>query len=131
MMGSWLGVAGALIAVAGAIALLARGLQRMPRLGASNPEMPLAIVHRIAIGPRQGIALLRAFDRLMVVSIADSGTRLIAELDDPTLLARLQATPAPAAMLAQKLREAFSRGSRSGAAVLVAGVALTLPRASA
>ncbi|NOT33329.1 MAG: flagellar type III secretion system pore protein FliP [Candidatus Eisenbacteria bacterium] len=34
-------------------------------------------------------------------------------------------------MLAQKLREAFSRGSRSGAAVLVAGVALTLTLAAA
>jgi flagellar biosynthetic protein FliP len=57
----------------------------------------LRVLHRVSTGPRQGIALLQVGDRVLVVSLADSGTRLLAELDEADRTRALGADSAPRA----------------------------------
>lgn len=65
---------------------------------AGRGRVPLEIVQRVAIGPRQGVALLRVADRVLVVAMADQGTRLLTELegaDRDLVLHRFQQPPVP------------------------------------
>jgi flagellar biosynthetic protein FliP len=91
------GVLGVVAALAITLGLLALALQLIKRL--QNPSgwggrgVPLQVLKRIAVGPRQGVALLRVADRVLVVSIAENGTRLLTELKDQALGEAL--APAP------------------------------------
>jgi flagellar biosynthetic protein FliP len=46
-------------------------------------DVPLALLKRIPVGPRQSVAVVRVADRVLVVAIGDSGGSLLAELDGP------------------------------------------------
>lgn len=62
--------------------LLPKWLSRLPkRPGAEYDAVPLRLVRRISIGPRQGIGLLEVGDRMLVISMAESGARLLTDLD--------------------------------------------------
>jgi len=45
-----------------------------------HADVPLEILRRIPCGPRQGVALLRAGSRVLVVSVSDRGATLLTEL---------------------------------------------------
>ncbi|MBD3162133.1 MAG: hypothetical protein GF346_07450, partial [Candidatus Eisenbacteria bacterium] len=45
-------------------------------------SIPLRVLKRIPVGPKQSVAILQVGDRSLVVSISDHGTRLLTELDD-------------------------------------------------
>lgn len=43
--------------------------------------LPLSVLRRISLGPKQGVALLRVGERVLVVSVGDHGTTLLTELE--------------------------------------------------
>ena len=86
MAASFLHVAGALAITLGLLALAVRLLARLhagPR--GVGRGVPIQVVQRVMVGPRQGVAVLRVADRVLVVSIAESGIRLLTELDQAAL----------------------------------------------
>ena len=53
-------------------------------------DVPLALLKRIPVGPRQSVAVVRVADRVLVVAVGDSGGSLLAELDGPDRALALQ-----------------------------------------
>ncbi|MHB1310446.1 MAG: flagellar type III secretion system pore protein FliP [Gemmatimonadaceae bacterium] len=88
--GSFLGILGMLGLVLGLLLLTLKLLRRfVPLAGNSGSQVPLAIVQRLALGPRQGIAVVRIGDQVLAVSVGDGGVRLIAQIetaDDPSVV---------------------------------------------
>jgi flagellar biosynthetic protein FliP len=82
MTSGLLQVVGALAVTFGLLALAVRLLHRLQAgAAASGRGVPIRLVQRVMIGPRQGVAVLRVGERVLLVSIAESGIRLLAELD--------------------------------------------------
>jgi flagellar biosynthetic protein FliP len=96
---AYVGVLATLALVLGLLSLTFKVLRRFtPAAGASDPRLPLAVVRRVALGPRQGIAVVRIGESLLAVSIGEGGIRPLLELSDADRDAVLAATPeAPAA----------------------------------
>jgi flagellar biosynthetic protein FliP len=85
-MSGFLHVAGALAITLGLLALAVKLLARLqagPRGGSRG--VPIQVLQRVMVGPRQGVAVLRVADRVLVVSLAESGIRLLTELDQAAL----------------------------------------------
>lgn len=59
---------------------LLRGVTQRASTGKGG--VSLEVVQRIAVGPRQGIAVVRVGDQLLAVSVGDGGVRTLAELDE-------------------------------------------------
>ncbi|MGH7741118.1 MAG: flagellar type III secretion system pore protein FliP [Candidatus Eiseniibacteriota bacterium] len=92
--GSLFGLIGAFSVTAGALALAIHLLKRMQSGGPRDARgVPLEVLKRVAVGPKLGVALLRVGERVLVVSIADSGTSVLAELSEDS--ARLTLQPSP------------------------------------
>lgn len=53
-------------------------------------DVPLALLKRIPVGPRQSVAVVRVADRVLVVAVGDSGGSLLVELDGPDRALALQ-----------------------------------------
>lgn len=93
---------GALTVTLGLLALAVRLLRRLQAgsgvAGGEARPLPLQVLQRLPLGPRHGIALVRVADRVLVVSLAESGARLLVELDGPArdqvLAPPVAATPA-------------------------------------
>lgn len=121
---SLFGLIGAFSVTAGALALAVHLLKRMQSGGAQGSRgVPLEVLKRVAVGPKQGVALLRVGERVLVVSIAESGTSVLTELPEDGV--RQAITPVVA-------RLAPPRGLPAAiAAWLAAGLlVLALPRAA-
>jgi flagellar biosynthesis protein FliP len=74
---------GAFAVTLGLLALTLRLLGRLHGGGlVERRGFTLKVLSRVPTGPRQAIALLQVGERVLVVSLADSGARLLAELDD-------------------------------------------------
>jgi len=79
---SVLGLLGAFAVTFGLLALTLRWIGRWNAGSAADRRgFPLRVLHRVPTGPRQGVALLQVGERVLVVSLADAGARLLAELD--------------------------------------------------
>jgi flagellar biosynthetic protein FliP len=66
----------------------------------------LEIVQRLALGPRQGIAVVRVGDQLLAVSVGDGGVRTLAELDQTEATSKVAAAiEAPCRDFTQLLRQ--------------------------
>lgn len=59
---------------------LLRGVSQ--RGSAGSGGMKLEVIQRVAVGPRQGIAVVRVGEQLLAVSVGEGGVRTLAELDD-------------------------------------------------
>jgi len=91
---AYVGVLATLALVLGLLSLTFKILRRFtPAVGASDPRLPLAVVRRVALGPRQGIAVVRIGESLLAVSIGEGGIRPLLELGDADRDAVLAATP--------------------------------------
>lgn len=94
MIGS--GYVGMLAAFAVTLGLLFLAVHLLKRVqggggGSSKVEgVPLRVLKRISVGPKQGVALIRVADRVLVVSVAENGTRLLTELDEEERRAALR-----------------------------------------
>ena len=60
---------------------LLRKVSQGGTLGRSKGGVPLEVVQRIALGPRQGIAVVRIGEQLVAVSVGEGGVRTLAELE--------------------------------------------------
>ena len=91
-----LGALGALAVTLGLLFVGLHLLRRMHGVRVPGRGIPLEILQRVSTGPRQGVALLRVDDRVLVVSLAEKGC---------TLLTELSASSASKALTAQRLAE--------------------------
>ena len=84
-MTGFLSLTAALCVALGVCALAVALLRRLPGQstwsGNAGGPLPLRLLQRLSTGPRQGVALLQVGSRVLVVSIAEAGTTLLAELD--------------------------------------------------
>ncbi|MEO8199717.1 MAG: flagellar type III secretion system pore protein FliP [Gemmatimonadota bacterium] len=92
MIGSgFLGLVAALAITFGLLALAVRLLRKMQGGSFSGGDgVPFRILRRISVGPKQGVALLRVNDRVLVISVADGGARLLTELEGEGLRQALE-----------------------------------------
>lgn len=81
--GSLVGVCLTLALVLGLLGLLVRLLRRFA-MGTSGGRgrLPMEVVQRLALGPKQGIAVVRIGDQLLAVSLGEGGVRPLADLGD-------------------------------------------------
>ena len=140
---SLVGVALTLAFVLGLLAVTMRVLRKVSQgssLGRSRGGVTLEVVQRIALGPRQGIAVVRIGDQLLAVSVGEGGVRAIAELDTaespvtaPSPREALSGpVSAPAIAPSRDFRTALLHGLRSAGLPLAVLVSLGLglaPRA--
>jgi flagellar biosynthetic protein FliP len=100
-----LGVVLALVVIA---MRLLRGVTQ--RAAVSNGRIPLEVVQRVALSPRQGIAVVRVGDQLLAVSVGEGGVRTLLELDEAEVAVPVQSISEPrrdfTALLRQGLRNA-------------------------
>ena len=89
MLGLFSSLGLTLVLLALAVRLLRR-VQTHPRSPADG--VPLRVLQRISIGPKQSLAIVQVADRALVVSVGDGGARLLAELGGEALQKTL---PAP------------------------------------
>jgi flagellar biosynthetic protein FliP len=98
------GVLGALAATIGVLVLALRLVQRMQGgVSQVGRSVTLRVLQRVPLGPRQGLAVVQVADRVLVVSLAESGTRMLTELEgsarDQLLEAGTERMAAPPARL--------------------------------
>ncbi len=101
-----LGAAGALVVAFGILILTVHILRRVQNVSVGKGcRVPMRLLKRMSVGPKQGVGLLQVGDRVLVISLGDGGTHLLTELDDPELKAELAEPAEPPAhqrMLASK-----------------------------
>ncbi|MEP6619458.1 MAG: flagellar type III secretion system pore protein FliP [bacterium] len=82
-LGAYTGVALALGLVLILLGLSLKLLQKLaPGSTRGRVRIPMEVVQRLSIGPKQGVAIVRIGERLLVVSIGDGGMRRLTELGD-------------------------------------------------
>jgi flagellar biosynthetic protein FliP len=92
------GVALTLALVLALVAITMRLLRRVTQASVtSRGAIPLAVLQRVALGPRQGIALVQIGDQLVAVSVGEGGVHTIAELEALPAQATAPAIDAPRA----------------------------------
>ena len=83
--------------------LLGLALKRLKRfsggIGQRRVCFAVEVVQRLALGPKQGIAVVRIGERLVAVSMGEGGIRPLVELGEEEMIA-VQNRPAPIAPLA-------------------------------
>ena len=80
---SFIGVLGTLGLVLGLLLVTLRLLKRLSVTTATGlAPLPLRVEQRLAIGPRQGIAIVRIGSRVVAVSTGEGGVRRIADVTD-------------------------------------------------
>jgi flagellar biosynthetic protein FliP len=91
------GVIAALAVTLGLLAVAIHLLRRLQAAAGGGRGVRLEILRRVSIGPKQGIALLRVGERVLVVGVAESGVSLLTELSGDALTDTLK-PPATAAV---------------------------------
>ena len=87
-----IGAISALALTAGMLILVLHLMRRWSdRVAVSQRGVALELLQRISVGPRQGVALLRVGDRVLVVSMVENGIELLTELKGEDLQAALSA----------------------------------------
>jgi flagellar biosynthetic protein FliP len=89
-MSAALGALAALALTSGLLVLALRLLRLWNPGAAERGAVPLAVLQRVAVGPRQHVGLLRVGERVLVVSLAEAGVTLLGELDGETRAAALE-----------------------------------------
>ena len=130
---SLLGVLGTLGLVLGLFLVAARMLRSYASgtMAAGRERMKLEVVQRLALSPKQGIAVVRIGERLVAVSLGDGGVRTLMELDESENAAF---ATTPASVPAFSLPEGTplpARVTGSSAPVAVPGAAALAGGASA
>ena len=104
---SVLGVLAVLALVLGLLVLSLRLLRRfVPTAGAGHTKMPLEVVQRLSLSPKQGIAIVRIGERLVAVSLGDGGVRALVELEAPATATSTTSVMSPAARAVSPVRPA-------------------------
>jgi flagellar biosynthetic protein FliP len=104
---------------------LLRRAQAGALLGGGGHGLPLKVLRRVPLGPKQGVALLQVGERVLLVSVADGGAHLLAELGAE------EREQALAAQAPSKAIAAFRRPRRGFAPILGRLLVLTALLAAA
>lgn len=89
-MGAALTLFSALALTIGALLVTITVLRRVQGRAADSSGLGLEVLGRTAVGPKQGVALLRMGERVLLLSIGDGGVRTLAEMT-PAEAERLRA----------------------------------------
>lgn len=139
-LGSLASLGAALALVLALVALTLRLLRRYAFAGewAGTGRIPLRVVQRVPLGPRQGIALVRIGAHVVAVSVGEGGVRTIAELDDAEAAPVLGAAPrggktTPPGTTPVTFRGALASalGLRAPALLMAAALTIAAPAARA
>ena len=65
----------------------------VPGARGGSATIPLVVLRRVATGPKHGVALLQVGERVLLVSLADDGARLLTEIDGSDRDTALSAAP--------------------------------------
>lgn len=119
---------GVVLTLVGVTLRLLRGVTQRASIGRGG--MRLEVVQRVAVGPRQGIAVVRVGDQLLAVSVGEGGVRTLAELDETpeTAVESLEEVAQPNGKL--DFRSMLRQGLRAAGlpmTMLVFGVSLAMP----
>ncbi len=135
-------VLGVLVALGAVLALLFATLHVLrrfaPAAAGGRQRLPLEVVQRLPLGPKQGVAVVRVGARVLVVGTGEGGVQPLAELDGADLAGVLAppataASPASAAAPAlaaagarfgEVLRAALTQATRGAGAAAVAALLL-------
>lgn len=82
------------------------------KAGSIETDLTLRLVKRIQVGPRQGIGIVQAGERMLVVALAESGMQLIAELDRAGAPQPVESRPPAPAGLARVVSATFAGAMR-------------------
>jgi flagellar biosynthetic protein FliP len=82
------------------IGIAMRALRRFTTGAVGRGRVPLQVVQRVALGPKQGIALVRVGGQVLAVSVGEGGIRPLLELQGEEREALLAPEPEPARPLA-------------------------------
>jgi hypothetical protein len=94
-IGAYLGMLGALGLVLLLLGLALAALRRFTERAAGVADgLPLQVVQRLALGPKQGIAVVRIGERVVAVSMGEGGVRPLMELGDADAQAAFSALAA-------------------------------------
>lgn len=111
---------GVALALGFVLVLLGVSLKLLQRLAPGTTRgrvrVPMEIVQRMSLGPKQGIAVVRIGQRVLAVSVGDGGMRRLFELDEAEsdAIIAASATAAPAAVTSRPdFRSAFSVALKS------------------
>lgn len=92
-----LGVFGALAVTVGALLVGLRTLRRVTeRITHGKQKLPVQLIQRCPVGPRQAVGLLRVGERVLVVSMVEGGIHLLTELGDDDRIRALTDPEPPA-----------------------------------
>lgn len=135
---SLLGVTAALALVLVLLGFAMRALQKLSGgISGSRERLPLEVLQRVAVGPKQGIALVRIGESVVAVSVGEGGVRSLMEVTGSEREALLE-RPAPALSTtplrlaaAGQFRDVLRKAVRSAALVLPVLLALSGPAPAA
>jgi flagellar biosynthetic protein FliP len=137
-LGAYTGVALALGFVLVLLGLALKLLQRLaPGTTRGRVRIPMEVVQRLSIGPKQGVAVVKIGERLIAVSTGEGGMRRLAELGEEEaaiIAASTAASVASAGANRVDFRAAFSGALRTaglGGAVVLALLASSVSRVQA
>ena len=121
--GAYAGVALALGLVLVLLGVSLKLLQRLaPGTTRGRVRIPMEVVQRLSLGPKQGIAVVRIGERYVAVSLGEGGVRRLYALTDEEAALVAMPAVAPAAALSLDFRTAFKGAMRTagvGAALLL------------
>ncbi len=128
MLLTYLGVLFALAAVLALVAIAGRAFRRF---GFGAPAMraaaPVDVMHRAAVGPRQGVALVRVGTQVVLLSVGDGGVHPLLALppdEASAMLAQLRPAPAPGTRAPMNGAEIFKKALSQSLGLKQATVAL-------
>ncbi|MEO6445748.1 MAG: flagellar type III secretion system pore protein FliP [Gemmatimonadaceae bacterium] len=120
---SLVGVALTLALVLGLLAITMRLLRKVSQggaMGRAQGAIPLEVVQRMSLGPRQGIAVVRIGEQLVAVSVGEGGVRPIVELENmPVLPPALDTSALSHTAPNRDFKSALMHGLRSAGLPLV------------
>ncbi len=94
MSGGLFGILAAFSLTLGVLVIAVWMLRRLQGHGNGRGRgVRLELLQRMSVGPRQGVALPRVGDRVLVVTLAEGGAPLLRELSGPALTEALGAVP--------------------------------------
>jgi flagellar biosynthesis protein FliP len=99
-IGAYFGMLAALTVVLLLLGIVLAALRRFTERAAGGGGMPLQVVQRVALSPKQGIAVVRIGERVVAVSVGEGGVRPVLELGETEARETIAALPAtPPAVL--------------------------------
>lgn len=117
-------LAGVALSLGIVLALLAVAMRMLHRLTGSTPgsraALPLRVVQRLALAPRQGLAVVRIGERAFVVSVGEGGVRPVTELSAAECAELDTAEAESGGELFARMRDAVATRGESRAAGLIA-----------